>query len=794
MACPAAVAAALGLALTDEQRASLGRVREQLGGRLFAVRSSSPEEDLVGASFAGGYATRLGVRCDGLEEAVRTCFASSLAARVLHYKDEHGFDPFAPRIAVVIQEQLDAQVAGVAFSLNPLNNDHDEVVVDACWGLGETVVAGLAMPDHFVVNKHDHAIAERRLGAKQRSLWLRPDGGSEQRCDHRVDELCLSDEQLIELAGVTEQIEQRLGRPVDVEWARARDRLFVLQARPVTAYVPLPDALMTQPGERRRLWMDASLSNGLTLNVPVSPLGLDWLHEIFTLLLERFVGPLPRGTPVADALYLQSGGRLYANLSHLLTVQGPEQLRMGQDKVDTLMAATLGSIDAERYRSKQRPQALRTRNMLKLPRVVWGARALLWRVMSTLAMPARGLARHHADVAAVEAGLRDLDTHADFEELMQRGLELLLDGAFASLWAGLAAYGMGLAALDKLAGPVDTELAMRVQQGFEGNVVIAMGTELHALARLAGDALQEPQTLAARITAREMPDRFLAAWDGFLHRHGHRGPAEMDLASARYADDPMLAVSHMAAMAAGPDPGETHPALVTRRQEAFDALMSRSGVLRRSLMRYPNHLLGLFAGTRDTPKHLLTLYNQVLRRAALAHGAKLVAAGRLDAPEHVFDLHRGQLHSEADLRATREQNTVMHRQLRELGVVFPPVIDSRGRIIRPPRLDRPGELRGMGVSPGVARGRVRRLHGPDATLLEPGCVLVAYTTDPGWTPLFVNVAAVVLEIGGTLQHGALVAREYGKPCVVGISQVLERLADGQLVEVDGVAGVVRLLD
>ena len=802
-ACPAVQARVTELPLGNGQRAAIDALLQALPGDRFAVRSSSPEEDLESASFAGGYETRLGVTPAGLEEAIRACFASSLAARVLRYKHEHGFDAYAPSLAVVVQAQLDSERAGVGFSLNPQTNDYDEAVIDAAWGLGESVVAGLTTPDHVVANKLDGTVIERTLGGKQASIWLLPEGGTETREGYRADEPCLTDADIAELTDVIGRVEAFFGRPVDIEWAYADGSLHLLQARPVTAYVPLPPELITAPGERRRLYMDASLSNGLTLNVPVSPLALDWLYEIFTQLLEFFVGPLPRHLPPEEAIFFIAGGRLYTNLSQMLWVQTPSLLERGNRGVDALMGATLGSIDAKRYRSRKLPPFFSLRSVARLPRMVWASRELVWRMIRTLIAPDNALRRYEEDAAAVLSALKEEPAaEATFEEHLQQGFDELFHNGFAAMWSSLGAYGIALGVVDFLARGVDHELAMRLQQGFAGNVVVEMGIELHALAgMLEEEDFADREQLAARIRDRSMPEPFLDDWDAFLDRFGARGPIEMDLASPRYRDDPRLAVDQMAAMRGtqGPDPGEVHARLLAQRVEAFEQLCARSGRLRRWLLRGPNHLLELFAGTRDTPKHLLAHYNAGLRRTALKQGDAWVAQGRIDAPEHIFDLHLQQLDAvrrdpTIDVRALRRDNIAFLERLRRANLMFPPVIDSRGRIIRPPRHDAtPGELTGMGVSPGTASGRVRLLHSPHDQTIEPGEVLVAYTTDPGWTPLFVNAAALVLEIGGTLQHGALVAREYGKPCVVGISQVLERLEDGQHVEVDGTNGVVRVV-
>ncbi|MBX2803981.1 MAG: hypothetical protein KTR31_40265 [Myxococcales bacterium] len=773
----------------DSRQAEVLSACEEPG--LVAVRSSSPEEDLAGASFAGGYETRLGVAAGDLEEAVRACFASSVAERVLHYKLEHGFDPLQPRIAVVVQRQLHSEVAGVAFSLNPLSNDYDEVVIEAAWGLGESVVAGLTEPDHVVVDRVSCKVREHRIGSKERSLWLADDGGQEVREGWRSAESCLTDAQIRELVGLVVKVEGRFEQPVDVEWAWADGALHVLQARPVTAWVPLPHELRTAPGERRRLLMDASLSNGLTLNVPVSPLGLDWLVEVFMRLLERFVGPIERGEAPSEALFFGAGGRLYADLSQLLWIQSPAMLKRGNQGVDALMADTLGNIDAKRYRSARRPKMMKLRYLWRVPRMVWASRHVVARLVATVLAPAWARRRYDADIASLESDLRSpLDPARSVHDELGCGFDALYDRGFPALWAGLIAGMTPILATDALVGGLDRALAMRLQQGFDGNVVLRMGAQMASLA--ARLPLSDPE-LAERIEASALPPDLQHDWDAWMAEFGSRGPTEMDLASPRYGDDVRLVLAQLRAMV-GSDPAAAHQRLMQQRREAFRQLWKRS-VWRALLLWWPHRLAERFAGTRDTPKHVLTAYNHRMRRRALVLGRELVAEGRLDRPEQVFDLHLHELHAPGDLRSRCVHNRRFLDELRQLDVAFPPVIDTRGRILRPRALPEvPGQLRGMGVSVGVARGRVRKLRHATQGGIEPGDVLLAYTTDPGWTPLFVNAAAIVLEIGGTLQHGALVAREYGKPCVVGISRLFDRLDDGQLVEVDGTSGVVRIID
>jgi pyruvate,water dikinase len=265
----------------------------------FAVRSSSPDEDLAGASFAGGYETFLGVTQATLLDAVRDAFASAFDERVFVYKQQQGFQVEQPRIAVVVQQQIASEMAGVGFTLNPINNDYDEAVIDANWGLGESVVSGMVTSDNFVVNKVSKTIIEKTLGSKEAAVWLMPDGGSEERPGEKTDEFCLTDAQALEITDLLNRIEALYEQPTDIEWAFAGGKLYMLQARPITTHVPLPPEMITAPGERRTLYLDYACKDGLTINAPITPLTLSWMFTWMEVFIPMF-GPTTLMTEHGD--------------------------------------------------------------------------------------------------------------------------------------------------------------------------------------------------------------------------------------------------------------------------------------------------------------------------------------------------------------------------------------------------------------------------------------------------------------------------------------------------------------
>ncbi len=805
--CEELVKHGLDLQFSDTQSAVLRDMRRAFNSlemsSSFAVRSSSPEEDLASASFAGLYESFLGVTSDGLEDAIRKCFVSCLTERVLVYKRNNGLDFLSPSIAVIVQQQVNSDIAGVGFSLSPITNDYDEVVIDANWGLGESVVSGSVSPDHFVVDKLSHYIVEKRLGEKVTSTWLAANGGTTKQTGYRSDEFSLNDLQLQELTRLICRVEQLYEQPMDVEWAFASGQLFILQARPITRYVPLTSSMLTKPGERRRLYADVALSKGMTTNAPISPMEFDWgAHFLGSVMRDSFgIEPTPE-----DGLVFYAGNRLYMNLSNLFWLSSPARMAKAAAPNDPLMARILEGIDATKYRSVRRPRWIKLGMLWSIAKSLWWLRRSFWNLLLIFLAPRKAHRSYLRSVKAYEVELRD---KADFSLTLSAfretyGKRFWQHGFMHSALAFVASL-MAIAIVKLLAGKKreNQDLAQAFEVGSSDNVVVQMGIAMNRLARfLDATDFEDIDLLAGRIEKRQLPSEFLLAWDDFVAKYGWRGPLEMDVASPRYADRPQIALRQMSMMDVGDtgfNPEEKHKQLVAERQRAGEALMGRFGWLRRKLLRRAIQIIDLFGGSRDMPKHQLVLFGFAVRKRALMDGKRLVREGRLDSDSDVFaltaaDLEAAEADPSLDLRQLREEQTAFVRKLETHVLQFPQVVDSRGRILRPPpQKEQPGQLSGLAVSPGVVQGPVKVLHNPHDQVICKGDVLVAYTTDPGWTPLFVNASAIVLEIGGMLQHGAVVAREYGKPCVSGVDRAASRLQNGQLVEVDGTEGVVRIL-
>lgn len=823
-------AAGEGLSFTDAQKRQLSGALEELrdsgsrsgstsgsvsGSRLFAVRSSAPQEDLAGASFAGVYESFLGVTTGELREAVRQVFVSGVCFKVVSYKRQRGFDPVQAEIAVVVQEQVDSQSAGVAFSLNPQNNDYDQTVIQANWGLGETVVSGSVSPDRFIVDKVAECIIDKKPGARETSLWSRPDGGAVEVHDERNKDrgrFALTDGQIVEISRMVERVETITAVPVDVEWAYGRDgQLYLLQARPVTTYFPLPGELLSSPGDPRRLYADSTLLEE-GLQEPLSVLGGRWMEGAIVEMIRQVTGRRI-STRAGDGLVLTVGGRWYMNVSSVLWL-GRERLAKSLETLDFHAAQVMRNVDVQRYqKAADRPKA-RSIAGLALGTIAHSA-GPVGRTLVALTVPDRARRRYEAAVDRHRQHLAEV-AHAA-RSLPELGEGTLIPAVHLLMREGLpltyaAETAKALIQLLYLRTPrQQRQLLDAAFRSMPHNITIEMGLALYVLARsleesVGAEAYTDLTALARRIKTRQLPEHFMREWDTFMDRYGFRGAGELDLASARYADDPILVLEQMRQYVLLDEsiqerPQQSYERRQRERREAYRELLARTrNPLKARLVERLYRAAEAFSGFREIHKYYLMMAGYEVRRRALEVGRELAERGRLDSAEQVFDLNYENLQggfevAEPDLRARARSNTSYRRKVaRTPGARFPVMVDSRGNIPRPATTAAgPGVFSGEGVSAGMACGPAKVLRHVGEKPVLPGEVLVARATDPGWTPLFVGAAGIVLETGGSFQHGALVAREYGKPCVVGIEDATRRISDGQIVELDGAAGTMTVV-
>jgi rifampicin phosphotransferase len=770
-----------------------------------AVRSSATAEDLAYASFAGQQDTYLNVvGSAALLDAVRRCWASLWTDRAVSYRNANGIDHRSVALAVVVQRMIDATAAGVMFTANPVTSSRNETVIDASPGLGEAVVSGAVNPDHFVVDSVGHRIVARRLGDKRVMITGLPGGGTKRHeLVDQSSEACLDDEQVLQLADLGQQVQRHYGAPQDTEWALETTGSFWLtQARPITTLYPQPR--MHQPG--LRVLMCLSLAQGLTR--PITPMGIAAIRLIGTSVATAI--KMPPAQPLAGPPAMHAPGqRLFMDLTSVL------RNRIGRKAVIAAFGVMEARASAVLKVLGERPEFSIIESDHTVLRHIAGA-LIRNRVPIRVA---RGLANPewaYRGIAATERRLRrslTLPANAtatqrlDFVEQRVGQLFLIMPRTIAYAIGGLLMLVASRRLLRDVAQPGELQEVLR---GLPHNITTEMDLELWKLTEQIRDdeASRTVFTdlavadLLQRYRERALPPAAQRGLQGFLRRYGHRAIAEIDLGMPRWSDDPshLLGVisNYLHLDTEDLDPVSQFRAGQAKAESMIISLTTRAAErsrLRARLARWTLRRVRQLVGLRESPKFLLIVALGVMREQLKEVGHQLAVAGRIEQADDVFFLDLGDARrglAGEDLRAlVMERREAYQQELKRRHI--PRLLLSDGTepeavAVEAARAD--GALAGSPASTGTVTARARVVLDPVGAHVEPGEILVAPSTDPGWTPLFLTAGGLVMEMGGSNSHGAVVAREYGIPAVVGVPDATHKIETGQLITVDGAAGLV----
>ncbi|ACZ84882.1 PEP/pyruvate-binding domain-containing protein [Streptosporangium roseum] len=860
-----------------------------------AVRSSATAEDLPHASFAGQQDTYLNViGADAVLDAVRRCWASLWTDRAVAYRAANGIDHRAVLLAVVIQEMVQSEVAGVMFTANPVTGRRREAVIDASPGLGEAVVSGAVNPDHFVVDTATGRITARRLGDKRLAVRSLPGGGVEH-VETAVEGACVTDAQVRALAELGGRVEDHYGSPQDTEWAvDAGGALWLTQARPITTLFPIPrhprPAGAGHPEDRTtrlraghggsggsgpdggaqggaRIYFSFSVAQGIY--APITPMGM----SAFRLLSSSAAALL--GTPVTDRLdgapqFAEAASRMFIDVTGIMRSRVG---RMGLPRVLDVMEARSATVlrglsDDPRFSVTQRSvrPALRrlVRNAIRFRIPARAAQAL---VMPEKAhRRAERLGVRLRTQPAAPAGATALERLDHVERILGTRAVPLLPTVLPGPLAGFAMLGLAYRLLGDRARPGELQTVLR---GLPHNVTTEMDLALwHLATRIRADReaasllLGTPAAeLAARFGAGSLPGVVDRGLKEFLSVYGVRAVAEIDLGVPRWSEDPTHVIGVLANYLRLEDPALSPDALFARgAAEAvlmIKTLSARVGGVRGRVVRFALGRARALAGVRELPKFYMVTILAAMRAELVTVGADLTARGLLDSPRDIFFLTLEEARTAltaasgkttpeqnapttpegstpatpgqstpttpggrtpttpggraptapgqsapttpgdaappypAGLRALvseRREDAARERRRRHL----PRVLLSDGTEPEAVATSAPvdGALTGTPASAGSVTGIARVVLDPVGAHLEPGEILVCPSTDPGWTPLFLTAGGLVMEMGGANSHGAVVAREYGIPAVVGVARATEHIVTGQRITLDGTSGAV----
>ncbi|MFC3501595.1 PEP/pyruvate-binding domain-containing protein [Micromonospora krabiensis] len=744
--------------------AEIAAAYRDLGGGPVAVRSSATAEDLPDASFAGMRDTILDVTGEAdLLAAIEKCRQSLHTARALAYREAHDLGDGPDEMAVVVQRMVAPTVAGVLFTANPVTGRRTEMVVEAAAGLGTAVVDGTGDVERHVLD------GTPRAGAG-----------------------LLSAAQLDELHRTGQRLQHHLGGPQDVEWAYDRDGvLWLLQSRPITTLFPLPPAT-DDPDPR--LYLEFGHVQGMLR--PVTPMGMSTLKSLVSAMLASF----GLRVEVTDI-----GGRLYGDLTDLVRDRSARKRVVNLLAVDfgpRAQAAVQQVLDDPRF--APRPGRGRGHGGAA-PSARTAVRALTG-VTRALARPEAARSRLFAEIRRLEtdaAAPAGLTTAADRLRFVRaQDTSASVDAIVWPIVAGMLAAALPPHLLKGVASRDEINIVLG---GMPHNVTIEMDLALWGLTTRARDhrdllLTTPPAELARRYHDGTLPEIGLGA---FLDRYGHRAVAEVDLGVPRWAEDPTPVFATIANYLRVTDPEQAPDRRFARAaataEAALDDLVARARRRRPIRGRLAGFLLRRarsLAGLREAGKFGGLYRLREMRRQLLLIGADLSDHGLLARPDDIMFLTLDEVAAAVDDRVDHRstvtaRRAVHRRELRRRTVPVALLSDGTDlEAVRPTPSGPAGALRGVGAAAGVATGPARVVHDPATAHLEPGEILVASTTDPGWTPLFLTAAGLVTETGAVMAHGPTVAREYGIPAVICVPDATRAIRTGDIVTVDAAAGTV----
>ncbi|CAM2719449.1 unnamed protein product [Rotaria socialis] len=801
-----------------------------------AVRSSATAEDLPDNSFAGQQDTYLHVTKENLIEKVKECWASLFTARAISYRKKSNIDHKIVKLAVVIQQMIFSEVSGVAFTANPITGLRNEVVIDSTYGLGEALVSGLVTPDHYeiLIDRNENVeIRLKKIGEKSIRIIGKSDGGTEtlETIDNDKKVEALSDEYIIELAKLAKRVEKSYNnQPLDLEWGFTNGKLYILQARPITTLFPIPKPAHGQSGLRCMI----SFGTAQGFLEPMTPLGQSVIRTVLSNILRKIginrncsFQDNKSSDPLRHHLFKSAANRLWIDITGVLTP--PASKFFGLSMIDT----GIGKIISYLMRSKTFPSrsilsSLKTCVFMFLffiPLILKAIRNFLFpRYGKQLFM--NQMEKYHQ---FIDEGFQDEKNQSfiGYVDHFQNILLVLPSTIVKYAVPSLIPSILSLRILQKIAkDPMD---ALALTRAVESNPTTEMNLMLWKVTVLIRDdqttlSLFENETifsLADMYKQKSFKLDIQLEMEEFFRTYGCRGIGEVDMGRKRWSDEPQLIMDQFKNYLKIRNPDKAITTIHDRsKQSAYEAFSKIESELRWPLIQRPliNLLfsrLKILFSLRECPKFsgLIQTFAKC-RQALLNKAQEAVNENLISNADDIFFLHIDELKLLAlntDNKQYEKVNYWKHL-ISQRRIAYnkqmsckrvPLVLLSDGTTYYdattiPDENNNQtelmeGEYAGSPVSPGLYEGKVRIVDDPLNSELQPGEILVCTATDPAWTSLFPIVGALVLEMGGMLQHGAIVSREYGLPAVVGVADAKKLFHNGQLIQVNGSTGRIKVL-
>lgn len=759
----------------------------------FAVRSSATAEDLPNASFAGQQDTYLNVIGEAaILQHISQCWASLFTDRAVIYRNQNGFDHRKVQLSVVIQQMVFPQAAGILFTADPVTANRKVLSIDASFGLGEALVSGLVNADLYKVRSGK--IIDKKISAKKLAIYALKEGGTKEQAitPEMQTSPALTDEQILQLAQTGRKIADHFGRPQDIEWCLADDVFYIVQSRPITTLYPIPEA----NDDENRVYV--SVGHQQMMTDPMKPLGL----SLWQLTASR---------PMYKA-----GGRLFVDLTeYLATPAGSKSIIAVMGEHDPLIKDALITIVERGDFIKLLPDAKAASNLIQSS-AGKSAADIQAQISNDPEIVADLIRSNQTAIAALKDNIQTKSGTALFDFILEDGQQAkkrLFDSQ--NMNAIMATVNASTWINDNMKAWLDEKNAAdTLSQSAPNNITSEMGLALLDVA----DVIR-PYPEVVHYLERAKTDNFwedLVLLHGgpesrdaigtYLRKYGMRCAGEIDVTKTRWSENPTILVPMILTNIKNFEPG----AGKRKFEQGLEEALKKEAALLSRLIQLPDgeqkaretqqmiSLFRNFAGYREYPKYGIVSRFLVYKQALLKEAEQLVQANVMPAKEDIYYLTFEEFREVVRTRQLDEQ--LINKRKEEYKVyekLTPPrVITSDGEIItgKYHREHLPANaIVGLPVSSGVVEGRARVILQMEDANLEAGDILVTTFTDPSWTPLFVSIKGLITEVGGQMTHGAVIAREYGLPAVVGVEHATSLIKDGQHIRVNGTDGYIELL-
>jgi pyruvate,water dikinase len=757
----------------------------------YAIRSSATAEDLPTASFAGQQDTYLNIiGRDAILKHISKCWASLFTERAVIYRLQNGFDHRKVHLSVVVQKMVFPQVSGIMFTADPVTSNRKVLSIDASFGLGESLVSGVVNADNYKVRSGK--IIDKKISSKNLAIHAVKDGGTKQ---HQItaelqNKQALSDKQILELEQIGRRLEEYFAFPQDIEWCLAGDIFYIVQSRPITTLYPIPEV----KDQENHVYI--SVGHQQMMTDPLKPLGMS-LMEL-----------------VSYGQRFKAGGRLFVDIAQMLASPDSRKILLtNMSQHDPLMKDALMTLIDRGDFIKDLPEDKEKKGNGNKGVAAVGAQAPL---ESNPIMVSELIKKNQTSIDQLKqkiqgkSGTNLIDfILEDIQELKRilfdpQSSAVFMSAINASHWIN---EKMNLWLGENNAADI-------LSQSVPNNITSEMGLELLDLA----DMLR-PYPEVIDYLEHTKDDNFLdklsqlhgglevkAAILSYLDKYGMRCSGEIDITKTRWSEKPLTLVPMILGNIKNFEPNASNQKFEQGRKEALE----KEKELLDRLIRLPDgeekvqetkrniDLIRNFIGYREYPKYGMVSRYFVYKQALMKEAERLVQTNVINEKEDIYYLTFEELR---EVIAKSKIDYDMINKRKEEHEIFekltpPRVITSDGEIIigEYKRVNLPDDaIAGLAVSSGIVEGRARVILSMEDAELEEDDILVTTFTDPSWTPLFVSIKGLVTEVGGLMTHGAVIAREYGLPAVVGVENATKLIKNGQKIRVNGTEGYIEVI-